>query len=147
MELQSTSVPAATAECAELAQAPPRVADPCTIVIFGATGDLAMRKLAPALYNLKGDGLLGESSALVGVGRDELTRERYRQKIDRDLREFGPQPTDMARAEWLLRRASYLTGSFDDDTTHRRLREHLAETDAPRTSCSTWRRRRAFSNP
>ena len=132
MELQSTSVPAATAGCVDLAQAPAGVADPCTIVIFGATGDLAMRKLAPALYNLKGDGLLGESCAVVGVGRDGLTRERYQQKIDRDLREFGPKPTDAARAEWLSRRASYLTGSFDDEATYRRLREHLAErTDAP----------------
>ena len=132
MELQSMSVPAATAECAELAQAPPRVADPCTIVIFGATGDLAKRKLAPALYNLRGDGLLGEPFAVVGVGRDALTRELYRQKIDRDLREFDPTPTDVARAEWLSRRASYLAGSFDDDATYRRLREHLAErTDGP----------------
>ena len=48
-----------------------------------------MRKLAPALYNLRGDGLLGEPFAVVGVGRDGLTGERYRQKIDRDLREFG----------------------------------------------------------
>ena len=136
--MQSTSVPAATAGCVELAQAPARVADPCTIVIFGATGDLAMRKLAPALYNLRGDSLLGEPFAVVGVGRDGLTRERYQQKIDRDLREFGPKPTDAARAEWLSRRASYLAGSFDDNATYRRLREHLAErTEAPRTSCST----------
>lgn len=132
MEVQSTSMPTSTTGCVELAQAPAEVADPCTMVIFGATGDLAMRKLAPALYNLKGEGLLGEAFAVVGVGRDGLTRERYQQKIDRDLREFGPKPTDVARAEWLLQRASYLAGSFDDDATYRRLREHLAErTDAP----------------
>ncbi len=131
MEVQSMSVPSAMAGHVDLAQLPPRVADPCAIVIFGATGDLAMRKLAPALYNLRGDGLLGESCAVVGVGRDELTRERYRQKIGRDLREFGPQPTDVTRAEWLSQRASYLAGSFDDEATYRRLREHLADTDAP----------------
>ncbi len=132
MEVQSTSMPAAAAGSVEFAQVPAGVADPCTMVIFGATGDLAMRKLAPALYNLKGEGLLGEAFAVVGVGRDGLTRERYQQKIDRDLREFGPTPTDAARATWLSQRASYLAGSFDDDVTYRRLREHLAErTDAP----------------
>ncbi|MBI3262451.1 MAG: hypothetical protein HYZ58_04785, partial [Acidobacteria bacterium] len=47
--------------CGELAvERPARVADPATMVIFGATGDLAKRKLLPALYNLNGDGLLPE---------------------------------------------------------------------------------------
>ena len=70
--MQSTSVPAATAGCVELAQAPAGVADPCTIVIFGATGHLAMRKLAPALYHLKGAGLLGQSCAVVRLVLEEI---------------------------------------------------------------------------
>ncbi len=132
MESKSMSVPAALTGCSEIAQPPPRVADPCTIVIFGATGDLAMRKLTPALYNLKTEGLLGDAFAMVGVGRDALAPEQYQQKVGRDLREFGPKPTDVAPAEWLSRRASYLSGTFDDEATYRRLREHLAErTDAP----------------
>jgi glucose-6-phosphate 1-dehydrogenase len=118
--------------CAELAQAPSRPADPCAVVIFGATGDLAMRKLMPALYNLNGSGLLGEPFAVVGVGRATMTGEQYQEKIGRDLRGFGPKPTEAARVEWLSRRASYLAGSFEDEATYRGLREHLAQrTEAP----------------
>jgi len=43
--------------------------DPCAVVIFGASGDLARRKLIPALYNLLADGLLPERLAVVGVAR------------------------------------------------------------------------------
>ena len=50
-----------------------------TIVIFGGGGDLAHRKLLPALYNLHFDGLLPANIAIVGVGRKETTDEAYRQ--------------------------------------------------------------------
>jgi len=46
-----------------------RPAGPCTIVIFGAAGDLTKRKLLPALYNLKANGLLPRELAIVGVTR------------------------------------------------------------------------------
>ncbi len=48
-----------------------RVADPCTLVIFGASGDLTHRLLLPALYNLGVSGLLPENFALIGVARSE----------------------------------------------------------------------------
>lgn len=44
-------------------------ADPCTIVIFGASGDLTLRKLLPALYNLSWDGLLHPETNIVGTSR------------------------------------------------------------------------------
>jgi glucose-6-phosphate 1-dehydrogenase len=53
--------------------------DPVTIVIFGGAGDLAHRKLLPALYNLHLDGLLPPRIAIVGVGRSDLTDEKYRE--------------------------------------------------------------------
>jgi glucose-6-phosphate 1-dehydrogenase len=135
MDLKSTSLPAALARCAELVQAPARAADPCAIVMFGATGDLAMRKLVPALYNLKGDGLLSDQFAIVGVGREALAEERYREKIERDVGEFAPRPVDAGHMEWLSRRATYVTGGFDDEATYRRLREYLADDDrAPRNA-------------
>jgi hypothetical protein len=56
--------------CGELAvERPVRVADAATMVIFGATGDLAKRKLLPALYNLNGDRLLPKGFAVVALGR------------------------------------------------------------------------------
>jgi len=56
------------AECLE----PPR-AEPCIIVIFGASGDLTKRKLLPSLYNLATYGLLSPNTAIVGVARRELS--------------------------------------------------------------------------
>ena len=102
------------------------VAVPCAVVIFGASGDLAMRKLVPALYNLKSDGLLSDRFTLVGVGRDPMTRSQYQQKIEQDVCRFGPQPVDHPQAAWLAARASYVSGAYDDEGTFWRLREELA---------------------
>src|SRR5262245_9486276 len=57
-----------------------RPAGPCTIVIFGAAGDLTKRKLLPALYNLKIAGLLPHGLALVGVARRPKSVEQFRQE-------------------------------------------------------------------
>ena len=130
MELKSIDGPAAVAGCSPLAQAPPRVANPCTVVMFGASGDLAMRKLVPAFYNLKGEGLLSDRFAVVGVGRDGMTQEAYQQKIDRDIRAFGPRPVDAGRTEWLSRRVSYVSGEYDDEVIYRRLYDHLTAAGA-----------------
>ncbi len=53
----------------------------CTIVIFGATGDLTIRKLAPALYNLHLMGALPDSIAVVGVARAQMSHEQFREKV------------------------------------------------------------------
>ena len=50
-----------------------RLADPCIVVVFGASGDLTKRKLLPALFHLKQAGLLREESAVVGVARRDLS--------------------------------------------------------------------------
>ena len=54
-----------------------RGADPCIVVIFGASGDLTRRKLVPALYNLHLDGLLPTAFAVVGVSRGEITDQAF----------------------------------------------------------------------
>jgi glucose-6-phosphate 1-dehydrogenase len=54
---------------------------PCTVVIFGATGDLTMRKLLPALYNLAADGDLPPSTAIVGFARRAKTDEEFRTEM------------------------------------------------------------------
>src|SRR5437016_9832670 len=61
-------------------------ADPCTMVIFGAMGDLTKRKLMPALYELMKEGLVDEEFAVLGVGReacdnDEAFRSRMREAV------------------------------------------------------------------
>ena len=55
--------------------------EPCTLVIFGGSGDLARRRLIPALYNLMLDGLLPANFAVLGLGRKGMTDEEFRAKL------------------------------------------------------------------
>jgi len=61
------------------------------LVIFGATGDLTSRKLVPALYSLRNQGLMPEKCALIGVGRSEKTVEEFRQDMENDVKEFSEE--------------------------------------------------------
>ena len=54
-----------------------RAAGPCTVVILGAGGDLAKRKLIPSLLHLLGDGLLHEATHVAGVGRSPMSDEAF----------------------------------------------------------------------
>ncbi|HUJ94664.1 MAG TPA: hypothetical protein VLW84_05325, partial [Terriglobales bacterium] len=63
-----------------------KLSDPCTMVIFGAGGDLTRRKLIPALYNLAKYQLLSREFAIIGVGRTPLSEEDFRKRISDDLR-------------------------------------------------------------
>lgn len=72
-------------------------AEPCTIVIFGATGDLAARKLLPALYGLWRGHYLAEQFAIVGVGRRDKDDSAFRAEVEEALRKFRhdfPGPGD-----------------------------------------------------
>jgi glucose-6-phosphate 1-dehydrogenase len=73
------------------------VAPPVTVVIFGGAGDLAQRKLLPALYNLHVDGLLPAQSAIVGTGRKDLTDDGYRQFAREGIERFSRRRLDEER--------------------------------------------------
>ena len=60
---------------------PARVADPCIMVIFGASGDLATRKLLPAIYSLAKARLLPDEFAVVGIAREGLSREDFQARM------------------------------------------------------------------
>ena len=62
----------------------PRVADPCVLVMFGITGDLARNKLLPAIYDLANRGLLSPAFSLVGVGRRDWDDEAMRAYVHDD---------------------------------------------------------------
>jgi glucose-6-phosphate 1-dehydrogenase len=68
--------------------------EPVTFVIFGGAGDLAHRKLLPALYNLHIDGLLPPRVAIVGVGRNEMTDDAYRDFAKDGITQFSRRPID-----------------------------------------------------
>lgn len=92
-----------------------KVADPCVMVIFGATGDLTKRKLFPALYNLAKDDFLPHSFAIIGVGRQEMTSAAFRKQMIEHLREFIPNGPDVKVLKWFEERTYYTGGDFDDD--------------------------------
>ena len=85
------------------------------MVIFGATGDLTKRKLFPALYNLAKDDFLPHGFAIIGVGRQEMTREEFRDQMTANLREFIPNGHDEKTLKWFEDRIYYTGGDFDDD--------------------------------
>ena len=107
-----------------------RAGDPCTIVIFGASGDLTKRLLMPAIYNLACDGLLPHDFALVGTARPDMTDQSFREQMSQDIRQFTTR--DFHEPVWdeLVRNLYYLPGSFDDATLYQQLARLLAEVDA-----------------
>ncbi len=99
-----------------------KTAEPCVMVIFGATGDLTKRKLLPALYNLAKDDFLPHKFAIIGVGRQEMTTEEFRKDVVADLKEFVKEPgqasssgPDAKLLKWFEERTYYTGGDFDDD--------------------------------
>jgi len=106
------------------AQSPP----PCTLVIFGAAGDLTKRLLVPALYNLRRAKLLPEEFALIGVARNDKSSETFRRDLGASVREFGTGEVAPADWQWLAERIRYLQGEFDDPTTYEKLSRLLVET-------------------
>jgi len=98
---------------------------PTSIVIFGATGDLARRKLLPAIYNLAHEGMLAERFHLVGVARQELSNHEYRAMAREAIQAHSRRVPDPAVLERLLEDACYTAGGFDEPALFDRLREAL----------------------
>jgi glucose-6-phosphate 1-dehydrogenase len=98
---------------------------PTTLVIFGATGDLARRKLLPALYNLAHDGALPKRFHLVGVARRERAHEDYRAECEQAIRDFSRRTPDEDVLKGLLSSVKYVPGTFDDASVYERLEKQL----------------------
>src|SRR6185436_14308127 len=98
--------------------APP--APPCTLVIFGATGDLTRRLLMPALRNLRRDGLLPDGFALVGIASRDLGDDGFHDHLRKGMEQFkgGNGPADI---DWFLDRSRYLSGKFEAPETYKAL--------------------------
>ncbi|HEU4884986.1 MAG TPA: glucose-6-phosphate dehydrogenase, partial [Longimicrobium sp.] len=105
-----------------------RCPDPLVLVIFGGTGDLARRKLMPALWKLKMDGLLPDEFCIVGNSREEIDEAEYRKRMRAALEEFAEAPDAAAWAEF-EKHIYYVYGSTDDPQTFITLREKLEAAD------------------
>ncbi len=103
--------------------------DPCTMVIFGAAGDLTRRKLLPALYNLATDNLLSREFAIVGLAREQMSTEQFREKFTQDIKQFATGALSEDLTDWFARRLHYVSGEFGDPTSYAKLKEILQHTD------------------
>ncbi len=99
------------------------------MVIFGASGDLTKRKLIPALYNLAKDNLLSKDFALVGVARNEMTTDEFRDMINKEIGDFATTKLDPQQWEWLSKRIYYISGDFGDPVVFQNLSNLLTTLD------------------
>jgi glucose-6-phosphate 1-dehydrogenase len=93
----------------------PIAAQPVTLVIFGGSGDLAHRKLLPALYNLHIDGLLPPRIAIVGAGRNLMEDEAYRDFAKDGITQFSRRPLDEKSWNTFAPSIFYARASIDDE--------------------------------
>src|ERR1700736_2474870 len=87
---------------------------PCTLVIFGGAGDLAHRKLIPALYNLRLDGLLPARFAAVGVGRKNMSDEACRAFAKDGVVRFSRRPPDETTWQAFAECLFFVNAPLDD---------------------------------
>ena len=104
--------------------------DPCLMVIFGATGDLTRRKLLPALYNLKLEGLLPHPFGVVGAARRPIGDDGFRKSQREGIERFSRQGLDEDLWSSFAGALTYSPCSFDDPEGYRLLAEHIEKRES-----------------
>jgi glucose-6-phosphate 1-dehydrogenase len=107
----------------------------CTMVIFGAAGDLTKRLIMPALYNLSFAHMLADDFKLIGVDRSDLSDDSWRQHLTETINSFIGQPDaefqaasiDAKAWDWLMGRLQYMQGDFGNSDTFKQLAGVLDE--------------------
>ncbi|WLE62683.1 glucose-6-phosphate dehydrogenase [Burkholderia plantarii] len=110
-------------------------APPCTLVIFGAGGDLTSRLLMPALYNLAVDGLLDDGTKIIGVNHGERETAAWRDDLHSALQKLAADKASTFHAgkldghawDWVAQRLQYMAGDFEDDGAYQRLAQQLGK--------------------
>jgi glucose-6-phosphate 1-dehydrogenase len=110
----------------------PLVAGPCVLVIFGVTGDLARKKLMPAVYDLSNRGLLPPGFSLVGFARRDWEDEDFAQVTYQAVKEHARTPFNDTVWQQLSEGVRFVPGEFADDAAFDRLAETVAQLDAER---------------
>ena len=112
--------------------APPQSA-PCIIVIMGATGDLTVRKLIPALFNLYLNGGLPESFQIVGCGRTELDSFEFREKMELALK--AARVLDQAMWQAFAATLHYQIIDYENPESYDHLAQYLRDLDRKSNTC------------
>ena len=110
----------------------PRIAGPCSLVIFGVTGDLARKKLMPAVYDLANRGLLPPGFALVGFARRDFTNQDFAQIVHDSVKEHARTPFREEVWQQLAEGFRFVPGDLTDDEAFKRLKETVDELDVNR---------------
>jgi glucose-6-phosphate 1-dehydrogenase len=110
----------------------PRVAGPCVLVMFGVTGDLARKKLMPAVYDLANRGLLPPGFSFVGFARRDWADEDFAQVTYQAVKEYARTPFRDAVWEQLSEGVRFVSGSFSDDEAFDQLADCVRKLDAER---------------
>jgi len=108
------------------------VPQPCSIVIFGATGDLTHRKLIPALYNLAAEGELPPAVAIIGFARRPKSDDDFRKEMEEAVREFSRQAVRDEIWKTFSQSLSYHQSEFGDEAGYKSLGERLEKVDTKR---------------
>jgi glucose-6-phosphate 1-dehydrogenase len=109
--------------------------EPCTLVIFGATGDLTHRKLIPALYNLAAEGALPPAITIVGFARREKSTETFRAELEASARKYSRTPVSDDLWKSFASSIVYHQSSFDDAEGYVNLARMMEEADHQRGTC------------
>ena len=115
----------ASASTEEPVEPPIRKADPCLMVIFGASGDLTKRKLLPALCNLAAAKLLTDQFAIIGFASNEFNTETFRKQLSEEIKQFASCPISPEMWEWFLKRIFYVRGDFQDPKAYQQLKDQI----------------------
>jgi glucose-6-phosphate 1-dehydrogenase len=110
----------------------PKIAGPCSLVIFGVTGDLARKKLMPAVYDLANRGLLPPGFSLVGFARRDWADQDFAQIVHDSVREYAR--TEFREEVWrqLAEGFRFVPGDFNDDDAFEVLKKTAEELDRAR---------------
>ncbi|MGH9400823.1 MAG: glucose-6-phosphate dehydrogenase, partial [Terriglobia bacterium] len=113
-----------------------RVPAPCSMVIFGASGDLTERKLVPALYYLSKAGLLPDGFSVIGCAKTPYTSESFRDKMRKAVKKYLEVPTeDDSALDAFTRDVHYIADDFGDQSSYTQLKTLLDKLDKDRGTC------------
>ncbi|MEV0545835.1 glucose-6-phosphate dehydrogenase [Nocardia salmonicida] len=110
----------------------PFIAGPCSMVIFGVTGDLSRKKLMPAIYDLANQGLLPPGFALVGFARRNYADEDFASVVLEAVKKHARTPFRQEVWDHLAEGVRFVQGSFDDDAAFATLADTLKNLDQTR---------------
>jgi glucose-6-phosphate 1-dehydrogenase len=110
----------------------PRIAGPCSLVIFGVTGDLSRKKLMPAIYDLANRGLLPPGFALTGFARRDWADEDFGQVVYNAVKQHARTPFRQHVWDRLAEGFRFVPGTFDDDDAFDRLEQTVQVLDRER---------------